>query len=175
MVLITGIISGIALVFVIVFAYWVFQLATTKVSGSSMKPNLYNGDVLLGDRDFKLNRGDVISFSLEKIKWQEKYFGFLQKHNIYIKRVIGLPNETVDIKNGKVYINGIEIIEKYLPKNTSTLPNKMKFPQKIPAGYIFVLGDNRRNSNDSRDFGFVKIENVVSKFFLKVLPKYETL
>ncbi len=77
-----------------------------------------------------------------------------------IKRVIGLPNETVEIKNGYIYINGELLKEEYLDKDIRTYPDMKVI---VPEGHIFVLGDNRGNSKDSRHIGVVKIEDVLGK------------
>jgi len=77
-----------------------------------------------------------------------------------IKRVIGLPNETFEIKNSCVYINGELLKEEYLNEDIKTYPD-MKVA--VPEGHIFVLGDNRENSKDSRHIGVVKIEDVLGK------------
>jgi signal peptidase I len=88
----------------------------------------------------------------------------------FIKRVIGLPGETVDVKDGKVWINGRELVEPYLPKGTITVPITARFPLKIPPGDLWVMGDNRTNSSDSRVFGPIPEKTVVGRTILKVWP-----
>ncbi|HZQ27201.1 MAG TPA: signal peptidase I [Acidimicrobiales bacterium] len=88
----------------------------------------------------------------------------------FIKRVIGLPGETVDVKDGHVWINGHQLIEPYLPPGTVTLPNGFRFPITVPKGDIWVMGDNRGNSSDSRFFGPVPEDTVVGRTILRVWP-----
>jgi signal peptidase I len=89
----------------------------------------------------------------------------------YIKRVIGLPGETIDVKDGKVFVDGRPLVEPYLPKGTVTLPGgNVKFPLTVPKGQLWVMGDNRTNSSDSRVFGTIKEKKVVGRTILKVWP-----
>jgi len=89
----------------------------------------------------------------------------------YIKRVIALPGEHIQIKDGKVYINGEEFQEKYLPKGTETHASGGKFIDLIvPEGTVFVMGDNRGNSGDSRMFGCIPYEKIEGKVVLRFWP-----
>jgi signal peptidase I len=88
----------------------------------------------------------------------------------FIKRVVGLPGDSIDIKEGKVFVNGHELVEPYLPKGTITLANGAKFPITIPKGSLWVMGDNRGNSSDSRFFGPIPQKTVVGRTILKVWP-----
>ncbi len=85
----------------------------------------------------------------------------------YIKRVIGLPGETVEGKDGHVFINGRELVEPYLPAGTST----SNFgPITVPKGGLWMMGDNRSNSSDSRVFGAIRRRTVVGRAILRVWP-----
>ena len=88
----------------------------------------------------------------------------------YIKRVVGLPGDVVDIKDGKVYVNGRELIEPYLAKGTYTFANPQSYPKTIPKGHLWVMGDNRGNSSDSRSFGAISEKKVVGRTIVKVWP-----
>ena len=88
----------------------------------------------------------------------------------YIKRVVGLPGDVIDIKDGKVYVNGRELIEPYLAPGTFTFPGSIKLPITIPKGKLWVMGDNRGNSSDSRGFGAIDKKKVVGRTILKVWP-----
>ena len=88
----------------------------------------------------------------------------------FIKRVVGLPGETVDVKDGRVYVDGHELVEPYLPAGTTTLANGYKFPVKVPPGSLWVMGDNRPNSSDSRVFGPIPQKSVVGRTIVKVWP-----
>jgi signal peptidase I len=88
----------------------------------------------------------------------------------FIKRVVGLPGDSIDIKDGKVYVNGHELIEPYLPKGTITIAYGQQFPVKIPKDSLWVMGDNRGNSSDSRFFGPIPKKTVVGRTILRVWP-----
>lgn len=89
----------------------------------------------------------------------------------YIKRVIGLPGEHVEIKNGKVYINEEELEEKYLSDKVITDSNGGSFINVIvPENCVFVMGDNRSHSNDSRRFGCIPLEHMESVVYIRFWP-----
>ena len=143
-----------------------FVIARADVDGDSMYPTLHNNDVLFVNRLSKINkdykRGDIIIFdSLDA------------KNDIYIKRIIAVAGDEVEIKDDKVYLNGEELQENYLAEGTITEPgifmsDKEKFT--VPEGYIFVMGDNRSESDDSRNFGPVSLDQVQGKAFMRVFP-----
>jgi len=115
-----------------------------RVEGTAMMPTFHDGDRILIDKNIKdLKRGDVIAFLYPKdtSKW-------------YIKRVTGLPGETIEIRGGKVYINGQVLEETYVAESYNT--SKSSFPPQVVAeNNYFVLGDNRHSSEDSRYLGFI--------------------
>ncbi len=130
--------------------------ARIRVDGSSMVPTLNNGQFVMINRlaynlgDFttgEVKRGDVVVFHYPRDPEQE-----------YIKRIIGLPGETVEITSGHVYVNGQQMIEPYIAADA-----RNEGEWAVPAGHIFVLGDNRNNSQDSRSFGYVTMENVIGR------------
>jgi len=139
------------LVFVLVIMIRVFVLDVITVEGMSMYPTLneYNDKVILEKyKQFTddYDRGDIVVIKMDD-------------RNI-IKRVIGLSNETIEIKNSNVYINGELLKEPYLDNSVKTYPD---MTIKIPSDSIFVMGDNRQNSLDSRSIGAVKIDDVIGK------------
>jgi signal peptidase I len=85
----------------------------------------------------------------------------------YIKRIIGLPGDTVEARGGSIFVNGRQLIEPYLPPNTPSFP---AFTVKVPPGRLWVMGDNRTNSSDSRVFGTIPIHTVVGRTVYKVWP-----
>ncbi|MBI2038346.1 MAG: signal peptidase I [Candidatus Nealsonbacteria bacterium] len=152
----------IALLIVVPIRYFVFQPFFVK--GQSMDPNFENGDYLIIDElsyRFRVpERGEVVVF---------KYPNDLSQR--YIKRIIGLPGETVEIQGGKITIisaKGKEVLdEKYLLSNTLTLGDtKMALGEKE----YFVLGDNRAASSDSRRWGLLPEEDIVGRVILRAWP-----
>ncbi len=126
-----------------------------------MEPNFDNGQYLvvneIGYRFESPERGDVIVFKFP-----------LDPSQFYIKRVIGLPGETVAIKDGQVLINGEYLDESvYLPEGTFT-PGEMEIT--LEAGEYFVLGDNRNASSDSRQWGVLPEENIIGQVWLRAWP-----
>jgi signal peptidase I len=84
-----------------------------------------------------------------------------------VKRVIGLPNETVEAHDNHIYVNGKRLPEKYLPEGTITSDFE---PVKIPSKRIWVMGDNRTRSEDSRVFGPIKESSLVGRVFVRIWP-----
>ena len=140
-------------------------LIFARVKGNSMNPGIKNNEIIIACRDSKYRRGDVIVLSLTDYNRKKL---FVKRKNTYIKRVIALPGETIDIKNGKVYINGAKLEEYYLFKDITIASGA--YPVTIPAGHVFVMGDNRCGSIDSRNpsFGLVKEKNIIATCFTKI-------
>lgn len=121
----------------------------------SMYPTIHANDYLLYQKTSKLERGDIIYF---RFPLDEKVF--------YEKRIIGMPGDSVEIKDGLVWINGEVLHEDYVYEASTSDFAKVV----VPEDSYFVLGDNRNNSYDSRDWGFVKAEKVEGKAIAVVLP-----
>lgn len=121
-----------------------------------MEPALKNGDRILIDQSVdKLGRGDIITF----------YYP-ADPSRSYLKRVVGLPGETVEIRDGKVLINGNALDEPYvLPENNRV--SNVRQEIRIPVDSYYVLGDNRDNSNDSRMWGPLQRKFIYGKFVRK--------
>lgn len=158
-------ILGLSLAIIIPFRLFIAE--PFVVSGSSMVPNFHNKDYLIVDRityqRVSPKRGDAIVMKYPKDTTQ--YF---------IKRIIGLPGETVELKSGKVFISnpdrpgGFELEENYLPKNIQTLGKPG--PQTLGSSEYFVLGDNRTASSDSRVWGILPEQDIIGKVFVRVFP-----
>ncbi len=137
-----------------------FVIGSFFIDGHSMEPTLQDGDRVFVNKLVQhlggINRGEIIVFQYP-----------LDESRDFIKRVIALPGETVSIRHGEVFINGLLLPEPYLLGNGdySNLPQRI-----VPPGQIFVLGDNRRNSDDSRSFGFVPVDNIKGKAFFRYWP-----
>lgn len=152
----------IALAIVLPIRYFLFQ--PFFVLGQSMEPNFGNGDYLIVDeisyRFSEAQRGDIIVFRFPQDPSQK-----------FIKRVIGLPGETVEIKEGNVYIDkeGARYLlkEGYLPQDLKTQGN---FSLTLKEKEYFVMGDNRNYSYDSRRFGPLPKENIIGKVLIRAWP-----
>ena len=149
------------------------------IPSSSMVPTLERGDRVVVNRlsyQFgEVERGQVVVFS--------KPVGQPGENDL-IKRVIGLPGEEIRFENNEVYAGGFRLLEPYLDQPSSTTPRGGVIPgcaQEVPAGdrctvpegYVFVMGDNRQGSSDSRVFGPVPIDSIVGRAFLRVWPLNE--
>jgi signal peptidase I len=149
--------------------------ARVRVDGYSMRPTLDDGEFVLVGRLANLfggyHHGDIIVFRPPMYPEAGLFRRLLGLPNIsddyedYIKRVIGLPGETVKIENGKVSINGVPLIEPY-----TAAPPDYSGEWTVPAGELFVLGDNRNNSADSHAWGFLPINNVLGKALVVYWP-----
>jgi len=136
-----------------------FLAQATRVYGSSMEPNLHTDQRLVVEKvSYRFHdpqRGDVVVIRMPE-----------RGPELLIKRIIALPGETIEIRNGQVLINGNAIDEPYL-----TQPTRGSYgPTTISEGYVFVMGDNRGASNDSRVFGPVELEQVVGRAWVSYWP-----
>lgn len=175
----TGSIGGFILEFVqsIVLALSVFVLLylfvaqPNEVKGSSMEPNFQNGEYLLTDKlSYQFStpqRGDVVVFKAppsEPCSAEECE---------YIKRLVGVPGDKIKVEGGKVYLNGVELNQFFLPSDFVTSPGAYLTEgvemMMGPDEYL-CLGDNRSHSRDGREFGPVKKEAIIGKAFLKYWP-----
>lgn len=125
--------------------------ARIRVDGFSMEPTLHSGEyVIVNKVSYRLGepaRGDIIVFHFPRKPDQE-----------YIKRVIGLPGDSVRIADGRVYVNEIALHEPYIFADPAYVGS-----WTVPEGELFVLGDNRNNSSDSHNWGFVPNDQVIGK------------
>jgi signal peptidase I len=138
-----------------------------RVQGYSMFPSLHNHELVLVDKisySFTSpHRGDVIVFHPP---------GYPQRD--YIKRVIGVPGDHVDIRNGGVYLNGRRLYEPYTGSSYARNYRMSVIPYTpgdlVPPGEYFVLGDNRRNSEDSHLWGLLPRRNIIGRAILTYWP-----
>jgi len=127
----------------------VFGLAVAK--GTSMNPAVRDGDVMFINRIGAYERGDLVIFSKSH-----------EYENDVIKRVIGLPGETVNIENGQVTVDGTPLDEPYTIGGTEQ-KDILTYPVTLKSDEYFVMGDRRDNSQDSRNYGPVKREQLIGK------------
>lgn len=159
------------------FIYLVF-LIPSQVEGPSMEPNFYNRELLFADRTvqwigatplgagvYDYNKGDVVIFDFNGIN--------------LIKRVIATEGDTIRIENNKVFVNGTQLEEIYLPEGrVTTLPDSSRSTLRegedniVPENSYFLMGDNREISKDSRysDVGFVERKQLKGRVFLRYWP-----
>jgi len=149
----------------IVFAVLVktFLLQAFYIPSESMNPTLKTNDrVLVNKLSYRLHgvhRGDVVVF--------KSLPGEGASTRDLIKRVIGLPGETVEARNGHVFVDGRPLKEDYL--KTSVVTDRMP-STRIPAGHYWMMGDSRGNSHDSRDFGPIPRSAIIGRAFVRVWP-----
>ena len=152
------------LVAVVVYVGLRFTIQTYVVHGPSMEPNFIENEWLIVNKlAYKLgevHRGDIVVF-----------YPPISPDTRFIKRIIGLPGESVEVKNGKVYVyemdgTVITLDEPYIAQPASR--NSVK--RTIPEGQYFVMGDNRNNSEDSRDGWYAAGEKIVGKAWLTIWP-----
>ena len=155
----------IVFIFVAVYLIITFVGQRTKVNGDSMLPNLTHGDNLIMDKlSYRFRdpeRFEVVIFPCPT-----------DPETYYIKRVIGLPGETVQIMDGKVYINGEELTEDIYGIEPIEEPGIAYEPIEIGEDEYFVLGDNRPVSRDSRyaEVGLISGEDIEGRVFVRVFP-----
>jgi signal peptidase I len=149
------------LIAVIIFFLLQTVLKNFRITGDSMLPNFRDGQYLFVDKvTYRLSdpaRGDVIVFRYPRDQKED-----------FIKRIIGLPGETVEIKDGLVYVNNVSLTEPYLHGQT-TLDYAT---EKVTLGVdqYFVLGDNRNHSSDSRLWGPISRSNIIGRALLCYWP-----
>jgi signal peptidase I len=138
----------------------VFLGQATRVDGQSMEPSLHTDQRLVVEKvSYRFHgpqRYDVVVLRLPS-----------QGEEMLIKRVIGLPGETVEIHDGQVYIDGQPLEEPYDPGETRPGRSEQVL---VPPLHVYVLGDNRSHSNDSRNFGPVPIESIVGRAWVSYWP-----
>ena len=142
------------LVIVLVVLIKLFVVSPIRVNGDSMYDTLKDGDIMiLNIIDYKFN--DINRFDIVVV---------YEEDELLIKRVIGLPGETIEYKDNTLYINGKKVKEEFGTYETND------FSYTIPKGEYFILGDNRTNSMDSRVFGSVKKKQIKGKTSLTIFP-----
>lgn len=150
-------------IFIVVY---LFILTPNQVKGVSMEPTFHSGDYILTSRIAykfrKMERGDVIVFKSPKNPDIE-----------YIKRIIATPGETVMVKDGEVYVNDQRMTENYISAKTNLWDGGCIQDGEtyvVPNGEIFVMGDNRPRSSDSREFCSIPFQSVIGNVFFRYFP-----
>ncbi|MFH2118593.1 MAG: signal peptidase I [Candidatus Paceibacterota bacterium] len=150
---------------------YLFFMQPHQVNGESMVPNFQNGDYVLTDKiSYKMGepkRGDVIVFHAPDAANCVKGTGC-----DFIKRILGLPGETIEVRDGAVFVNGKVLPEQYLPTNFKTLPGAYTANGPVTLGpdQYLAVGDNRAHSSDSRVWGPVSKDVIIGKAFFRYWP-----
>ena len=143
-----------------------FLAQATRVHGQSMEPNLHTDQRLIVEK-LSYNRYLRQWFSFDGPQQGDVVVVRLPNQDeLLIKRVIGLPGDLVEIRNGQVFVDRQPLDEPYLASNTPGFYG----PTMIPPLHIFVLGDNRGFSNDSRNFGTIPLKDVVGRAWFSYWP-----
>ncbi len=143
-----------------------FFVRTPQVSGFSMEPHIRSGEyVLINTFAYRFSaprRGDIVAFRHEGDLRQAQD----DRRAIFIKRVIGLPGDRIRIDRGRVYVDGVKLDEPYVQH-----PDDRSFAEiTVPASSVYVLGDNRGDSEDSRFFGPVGDDRLIGRAIAGVWP-----
>lgn len=158
-------IQSLAIAFVVAIVIRQFLFTPVIVSGQSMEPTFENENKIVISKIHKINRFDMIVFHAPN------------SEEDFIKRVIGLPGDVVVMKDDKLYINGEEYEEDYIRLNKDKVLDGQKltedFKVEVPEGYLYVLGDNRRHSTDSRELGVIDEKSVVGAVAFKFYPFHD--
>ena len=150
------------------------RVVVSKLAYDLHDPN--RGDIVVFDCPPRAacddNGGDDGSVLVEAARGMMEALGLRQPSTEeYIKRVVGLPGETVEGRNRSVYVDGRRLVEPYLPPSTMTSDFG---PVTVPPGHLWVMGDNRGNSSDSRSFGTISLDTVVGRATLRIWPPTRT-
>lgn len=179
----------------VVFVIKAFLFDIVRVDGPSMHPTLVHNDRLIVTKlGYKPAAGDIIILDSTYSDRQEYYEEYEEnndkelnffskialyfklpedlKRRYYVKRIIGMPGDTVDIKDGQVLVNGEVLDEPYYDGVTSIMDYAISYPVTVEEGTVFVMGDNRPNSKDSRssDLGLVPIDAIEGKSQIRIWP-----
>ncbi len=148
-----------------------FLFASYIVDGESMEPTLENRDLLMVNK---------VIYHLKDVDQFDVIVFHANKQEDYVKRVIGVPGDKIAYQNDKLYVNGEYVEESFLHafvKASNASPHTKDFnleettgETKVPEGKLFVMGDNREDSLDSRAFGFISTEQIVGKVGIRYWP-----
>lgn len=160
------ILETIAFVGSLFIVIYLFIFQPNQVKGASMEPTFQSGDYIITSKITykfkKIERGDIVVFNSPKNPDIE-----------YIKRIIGLPGDKIEVRNNEVYVNDQILSENYIATKTNLWDSgylKEGEPIFVPENFVFVMGDNRPRSSDSREFGPIPISSIVGTVIFRYFP-----
>ncbi len=180
-------VSAIVIAVIIAMLIRAFLFEPVEVQGQSMENTLYNEERLVlykfGYLFSEPQKGDIVVLEVREgflnyipfidlLPFIQKINPFPQELD-YIKRVIAVAGDEIDIKDGKVYLNGEVLTENYTKGSTKVRTygsDVLKYPVIVPEGKVFVLGDNRENSSDSRSIGFIDVDKIKGQALYRFWP-----
>lgn len=157
----------IAVIFIVIKGFYAFVMEPFIVDGRSMEYTLHDGERMFMVKVTDIERFDVVIFPAPGNEVNDE-----GQPNLYVKRVIGVPGDSIAYQNDQLILNGQPMSEPYLDELGSQFNGlftrdfnmeDITGETVVPEGHYFVMGDNRRNSLDSRDFGFVDIDAVIGE------------
>lgn len=144
-----------------------FIILNAKIPSESMQNTINIGDRVIGNRLAYINK-DPGRYDIVIFRYPD------EPEKMLIKRVIGLPGDTIDIRNGDVFINGSEtpLTDSFCSVENSTLPGNLTYPVTVPEGCYFMMGDNRTNSKDSRywENAFLERDEILAEASFRYWP-----
>ncbi|MFC1716721.1 signal peptidase I [Candidatus Poribacteria bacterium] len=159
-VIVAAIVAAVMMVAIVAVRLLIFDLLV--INGHSMSPTIRHGDRVLVNRLAyrydKPERGDIVAFKVDSGR-------------IFVKRVVGLPGDIIEVRQGVLYRNGKKVVnEPYVRFRPRSLRRRSYKPGTLQNGLLFVMGDNRASSVDSKDFGPIPYRNVIGKAILIYFP-----
>ena len=172
--LLRGLLEWVAVFVIALAVFWVVRLFVVEpftVPTGSMEPTIQIGDNVLGQKvslrlGQEVHAGDIVVFRNPDAT---------SDHDILVKRVIATGGQTVDLRDGHVYVDGKPLDEPYAAGKSHPLDMQapgvaVSFPYTVPEGLVWLMGDNRENSADSRYFGAVPTDNLIAVVFFRYWP-----
>jgi len=173
------------IVFFAILLLFGFFYAPSKIEGKSMENTIYDSDWLIIDRtkikidqleygDIIIMRGEPKKFTLLKFLNDSQFAKHFLPSAIgedWIKRIVTVEGDVVELLNDSIHVNGVRLIEPYIKERNSTYDiGLIKFPYIVPENEFFIMGDNRLGSYDSRNIGSIKSEEIIGTSNFRIWP-----
>lgn len=151
-------------VLLLVLLIKIFVVTPVRINGTSMNPTLHDGDIMILNK-IAYKSSDIKRFDIVVIYLNDKL-----NNEKLIKRVIGLPGDSIEYKNNKLYVNGKYVKEDFDHTNTEDFDLSLISATTVPRDSYFVVGDNREVSADSRVIGFVSKDEIAGRVSYTIFP-----